>query len=194
MMPTQYLNNVPVPGQTLVSSRDQINQNFTTIDMAFQTDHVYYTSANPIQGKHNQVTFPVQAMAPTFLATEGGIYNALDSGTSPSTNQIWIHRPTGGVDIPMTEAKLTTIGWTYLPSGILMQWGQTGVPTGTTTVTFPKSFTAPALSITVVPVSVNTLIFNALSVNSANSTSTTFQILNNSTSTNNTANWLAIGY
>ena len=138
------LNNVPVPGQSLASSRDLINQNFVTIDAAFQTDHVPYTSSSPLQGKHNRVTFPLQAMAPVFIGSDSGLYSALDSFSAK--NQIFIVPPgtsplTPLTPVPMTAASFTIPGWSYLPSGLLMQWGQDTITGGVTTpIPLPKTF------------------------------------------------------
>lgn len=185
-----FLNQVPQANQTLGVTQPLILQNFQTIDAAFQVDHVPYTT--PGQGKHNKVTFTVQASIPTFTGTDGGMYNALDSFSG--ANQIFAVRPGPGTPAPMTAASLTGNGWSYFASGMLMQWGQTFVNANSfTPVNFPKTFPHGALNIMVCPVSFNTLVNNTLSVNSQNLTTTSFQILNNS-STNNTANWIAIGW
>lgn len=140
----QTLNNVPLPGQSLVATRDLINQNWTTIDTAFQVDHVEYTSANPVQGKHNKVSFPLQSAVPGVVATEAMLYNHLD--TFSSLNQLFVRRPNGGSDIPMTAAALTIPGWSYLPSGLILQWGQSTITSNITTpIPLPKTFPTNSL-------------------------------------------------
>ena len=188
-----FLNQVPQAPQTLGVTQPLILQNFQTIDAAFQVDHVPYTT--PGQGKHNQVTFPVQAMAPTFTGTDSGLYSTMDSFSG--VTQIFVVPPgpvSPGTPVPMTAASLTTQGYSYLPSGLLMQWGQSTVSGGgTTPVVFPKAFPNAVLNIMVCPVSVNTPVGNFISVNSMNITTTGFQILNGNTGVNKTANWIALG-
>ncbi len=183
------LNDVPLASQTLGLTQPLIRSNFDSIDMAFAVDHVGYNLTNA--GKHARVTLPVLP-APSFVATEGGMYNALDSFSG--TNQIFIHTPTGALNVPMTAASLTSNGYSYLPSGLLMQWGfQVNIPLGTNSIVFSKVFPNAVLNIMVSPVSVNTPVVNFLSVNSANLTTSGFQILNGNTTQNPTANWFAIG-
>ena len=124
------LNNVPLPGQTLLATRDAIDQNFVGyIDPEFAVDHQAFNTPNA--GKHNTVTFPVQGAAPVFLAGELGLFSLLNATTAHNelyinkTNQVTV------VQIPLTSSILSTnsapgvrsAGWTYLPSGILMKWG-----------------------------------------------------------------------
>src|ERR1700679_1659240 len=113
----QYLNNVPQASQSLGQTQVPIQANFTTIDAAFQQDHVPYTLSG--QGKHNQVTFPVQSPAPSFLSGEVGLYNLLGI----TQNELWINKnnQSGVVNFPMTQSSLSNTtptagqgGWTYL--------------------------------------------------------------------------------
>ena len=121
------LNNVPLTGQSLGVTKVPINQNFAVIDAAFQVDHVDFNVAG--QGKHNQVTLPVQSPAPAFAAGEEGIYNFLNATTV--VNELYIHKQTsvGTAEIPATASILSQSvpamgapGWTMLPSGIILRW------------------------------------------------------------------------
>ena len=118
------LNNVPLAGQTLGVTRVPINQNFATIDTAFQVDHVDYNIAG--QGQHNKVSFPVQNPVP---AQQAGIVQ-LYSQLSAITNQpelVFAHQtgstaPLAAQIVEFTSAGWTNPGWTRLPSGILLKW------------------------------------------------------------------------
>jgi hypothetical protein len=133
------LNNVPLTGQSLGVTRVPINQNFSVIDTAFSVDHVSYNTSG--QGKHNQVTLPVQAGAPTFATGDNGIYNLALSGV----NEIYLHKQSaaGTKEIPMTASILDTVanpaaysgGYTWLPSGIFLNWGRPTSLGGIVTVT-----------------------------------------------------------
>ncbi len=135
------LNNLPLTGQSLGVTRVPINQNFAVIDAAFSVDHVDFNLTN--QGKHNQVTMPVQAASPATLASEVALF----SRTSPLTGvpeMAWRRQSNGSV-IEFTGALLASSGWSYMPSGLLIKWGHTSA-TGLTTVTFPTGANIPAFT------------------------------------------------
>lgn len=136
----QYLNNVPQASQSLGQTQMPIQANFTTIDAAFQQDHVPYTLSG--QGKHNMVTLVLQSPAPTITPPDGGLFNALD--TFSGANQLFAQNPVTGVSYPFTASNLSQNGWCYLPSGIIMQWGLSSI----SAVIFPKAFLTQILSIT----------------------------------------------
>ena len=130
------LNNIPLAGQSLGTTRAPINQNFSVIDAAFQIDHVDYNIAG--QGKHNKVTFPVQGSAPAFTVGDIGLFNLAVGGT----NELNITN-SSGVTTPFTKSLAANPGWTYIPSGMIMAWG-TGTVTGGGNVTINYS-TVPGI-------------------------------------------------
>lgn len=134
------LNNVPNSGQTLSDSRVPINANFATIGAAFVIDHVDYNVAG--QGKHNKVTFPVQAVAPVFAAGEVGLYNLLYAVSG--VDELFVKNQAGQAT-PMTAVSKTTPGWAWLPCGLLVKWG-VGVANGFTTITLPVGVNIPAFT------------------------------------------------
>jgi hypothetical protein len=118
------LNNVPLSGQFLGTSRPLIAQNFSVIDTAFSVDHVDYNT--PSQGKHEKVTL-VSNPAPGFLAGEIGLFNQTAAPTA--IPDLWLQRGTAA-PFPMTGyTNVGTNGWTYLPSGLLCIWGFDTIPT-----------------------------------------------------------------
>lgn len=134
------LNNVPQPGQTLLQTRDLINANFVTyIGPQFAVDHQEFNSgAN--SGKHNKVTMPQQGAAPAaFAANEMGLFviNSVATGLS----EMYMRRAPS-TDIPITESNFAgsvpgTDGYAYLPSGILLKWGnRVENANGTRTITY----------------------------------------------------------
>lgn len=135
------LNNVPLSGQSLDVTRVPINQNFSVIGAAFIVDHVDYNTTG--QGKHNRVTFPVQATQPTFAPGEEGLYNFPLAGV----NELYVNKQAfaGVQQIPMTASLLSSQsptlgngGWTYLPSGYYQTFGSgTGSGLVTITLTYP---------------------------------------------------------
>ncbi len=138
----QTLNDVPQSGQTLGITQPLIRNNFTTIDTAFQVDHVPYSTTG--QGKHNKVTMPVQAADPVPGAGEAIMYNKLSAVTA--ANEVWISR-SGGTPVPITASTGNTQnGYTYFPSGIILQYGYAAANgNGVTSINFnaPGFTTAP---------------------------------------------------
>lgn len=129
--------NVPLPAQSLATSQPLIQGNFVTIQNAFVQDHVDYNTTG--QGKHNQVTFPNFTGSIAFLAGEIGLFNQTASPTG--VPDIWLQRGTG-TPYPMTGKSATNSpGWSYLPSGILIQWGVSTVNTNSTvSISFPITY------------------------------------------------------
>lgn len=130
------LNNVPQTGQTLGQTRDQISGNFSVINAAFLVDHVEYNIGG--QGFHKQVTFPVQSggsVPPVPTNNTFVMYMTLDNltppnGTNTGINQLFIKRDTDSatsLGTPITAQVYdngTTSGWSMLPSGVIVKWGQ----------------------------------------------------------------------
>lgn len=145
------LNNVPLAGQTLTSSRSPINANFATISTAFAVDHVDYNTSG--QGKHNKVTLPSQSSAPSFSNPEIGLYNKVPAAPFPLTtiNELFIRRSAGG-ETPITATindgggAFATSGYYYLPSGLLVKWGSftNASVAANTHVTVTKNFPVAA--------------------------------------------------
>jgi hypothetical protein len=112
--------NIPAPTDKLSQSQQDILANFQAIAPLFD------------QGTQQYIDLPVQPSAPTFSPGDEGIYNL--NYTTTSLNELFVHKQTsaGTADIPMTASILSTVaapipgssGWTYLPSGLLLKWGQ----------------------------------------------------------------------
>jgi hypothetical protein len=139
------LNNVPLTGQSLGVTRVPINQNFSVIDTAFSVDHVDYNDPN--QGKHNQVTMPVQASPPTTAGGEIALFSQTSALTAVP-EMAW-ERQSNGTVVEFTSAILAATGWSRIPSGLLLKWGTGNTvasPAGPTTITFPTGANIPAFT------------------------------------------------
>lgn len=64
---------------------------------------------------------PVQGIAPTITAGDTGLYTFLNAGTG--RNEMYIIDSTGAT-YPITASTQSINGWTQLPSGIKVAWGQ----------------------------------------------------------------------
>lgn len=124
------LNNVPQAGQNLQETRDDIRNNFSTIDTAFSVNHVPYNSPSD-QGKHQFVTFPqiASGSVPAAGAQELIVSNQTNADTGRT--ELYLKR-NAGTPVPITAGVDT--GWSYLPSGLLMKWGSVPQFTGSTTI------------------------------------------------------------
>lgn len=140
-----YQANIPQPTDQLSKSQGDILGNFQALQTLIDVNHVDFSSAD--QGKHKWVTFPIQALAPAFAATEIGLYNKVPAAPFPLTTvgELFIQKSTGA-NIPMTASVQSSVdGWTYLPSGIILQWNQgTSVPlVGNNVVSLPNGAGQP---------------------------------------------------
>jgi hypothetical protein len=141
--------NIPQATDQINVSQGDILANFTALDPIFN-------------GINNFISFPGLGGTPTFSAGNDGLYNINYATTS--LNELFVHKQTaaGTANIPMTASILSTVAapaanatsWTYLPSGILLRWGQ---GSGTGTVTYTIGAPGPAfngiITVLVTPVS-----------------------------------------
>jgi hypothetical protein len=139
-----YNANIPLATDKLSSSQVDINNNFQGINTYVSVDHVpFANTAN--QGKHQMVTFPISAAPAVSVAGFIGLYGANDLVGNPA---IFVNNVVPGKQIPMTSADAAATGWTYLPSGIIMKWGNsttnspTLFPVGATIPVFTNVFSA----------------------------------------------------
>lgn len=114
------LNQVPQPGQTLLVTRNPINQNWTTINAGFLQNHIELGIAGA--GKHKFLQMPEQGAAPVTAANEAGLYAAV--GVTSNESELVFRRENNGPSIAFTEFQAISPaqGWTRLPSGILLKW------------------------------------------------------------------------
>jgi hypothetical protein len=141
-MPT-FNNNIPQPTDVLSDSQDDILQNFQQLDAAWNINHEPFNSASPtFLGKHTQVTLPENA-APTV--TLANIYS-ISSPLSGTTELAW-QRANNGDVIEWTGLLAAQNGWTRLPSGILLKWGNSGPSIGyTSTLVYPVAASIPVFT------------------------------------------------
>lgn len=136
-----YNNNIPQPTDILSDSQDDLLNNFMQLSTAWNINHIPYNAVN--QGFHSQVTLPVAGAVIT--PTIPGVAN-IYSDISPLTGDVELswQRQNNGARIEWTGAFDGPVGWTRLPSGILLKWGIFDTPTGVNDlVTFPTAVTIP---------------------------------------------------
>lgn len=194
-MPISYNNSIPQATDQLSQSQPLILQNFAAIETLIAIDHATFASANA--GFHNKVTFPIQSPAPAFAAPNLGLYSFLNATTT--VNELYVTLQ-DGTRIPMTAAKKLGTGYTYLPSGLIIQWGTT-FGKGNVAVTFSIPFPNSPLNIqatcTVTSTSTDPNVVGIPSNNSATGFNL-YIVTRNAASTpapfNTNIAWVAIGY
>jgi hypothetical protein len=131
-----YYPNIPFSGESLGQSRPQVQGNFNLIQQTISQDHAAIAATG--QGKHNQSTYPSQGagygmskISPATLTNENAIYSATDAF---SNVQLFAQKANqsanaGGIQLTRTDtgaaigANNNTNGYTFLPGGLIMQWG-----------------------------------------------------------------------
>ena len=137
-------------GDTLVASRDAIRTNFTTLETVLNANHVDIDASG--EGKHKFMQMPEQSSAPTTASNEGGLYTK----EADSVTNLFFRQENsgggGGTEIQLTAAQAPTVatnGSTFLPGGLLMQWGKVTTPGISGQVTFPEAYSAAPYSINI---------------------------------------------
>jgi hypothetical protein len=152
-----YQANIPQPTDLLSQSQSDLLNNFQALQTLIDINHVDFASGD--QGKHKWVTFPLQGATPPagsgFLAGELGLYNATSSLTAQ--NELYINKTNQAtvVQVATTASILSSnsapaqnsFGWTMIPSGIVLKWGNFSGFSGLNTVTLTTSAAdGPALT------------------------------------------------
>jgi hypothetical protein len=199
-----FVSDIPVSGDSLGSTRDRIRGNFQEIAAVEAINHVAFNQVG--KGKHTFLQMPEQVSAPTTLANEAGFYSKV--GTNPAESNLFFRGENNGFEYQLTRADQTNIatfsnntayvanhlgGWTFLPGGLIMQYGTRTTTTATGTITFPRAFTTAVYSINLSFSRVGGTTTQQTRIESFNSaTLTGFDF--SSTSANNTPiTWMAIG-
>ena len=139
-----YNPNVPDPAsQRFKDSQPLILGNFQDIGTGFNLNHVAFNNGVDT-GKHKFLQMPVQASAPTTNATEMGLYTKTSTRTLQP--EMFVRRQTNGTEIEFTGCLAATNGWTILPSGILLKWGQQAIAATPQVITYPVAATIPVFS------------------------------------------------
>lgn len=157
-----WTTGAPFDGQSLQSSKPQIRNNFNLTYDTINENH--YPPSDPLQGKHKFVLMPATTV-PATLANEFAVYPKTVAGVTQlfytsdaSTNEVQISA--GNTTNATQFARLGTYtnytahhagGWTYLPGGLIMQYGNKTTPGNSGVITYPIPFPSgqPAFSIQV---------------------------------------------
>lgn len=111
-----YNANTPNAGDKISATQNPIKLNFQALEWV----------------GNGYAIFAEQSSAPTTAANEAGLYAA--QGPTSGVSELVFRRESNGTTIPFTEGSLAATGWTRLPSGILLKWGN-GQVTGAASIT-----------------------------------------------------------
>jgi len=130
-----YQETKPLAADKLSDSQADIANNFTAIKALVDVNHETFAGGVSPEGKHKIVTLPerdgsVAKPYPVNLANEGALF--AKEGPTSTTTELFFRRE-DGTDSNMTERGGTTAGWTFIPSGLLVKWGDI-TTTATSTV------------------------------------------------------------
>ena len=206
-----YTPSVPNSGDSLGSTRSTINTNFQQIDVVNSVNHEAFGTAD--KGKHKFLQMPerLQAEIPTTAVNEGGLY--VKVGTGPAEASLFYRGESNGNEYRLTvtdNSNFTTFatnteyqagppslkgGWTFLPGGLLLQYGIVTSANGYSTQTavlFPRAFSIAPYSVTTSMIRSGTNSADVIFIVPNSLTSIDFDVLNTS-SAQREFTWMAIG-
>lgn len=144
-----YFPAVPQPGDFPSASQGQFLSNFQYLNAFGNRDHeLTQNTSNANDGTHKQVTLTNQTPTPGFTGGSSVLY----ANSAVGQSQLFFNNAAGDIQLTSLKASVptsATSGVSFLPGGILIQWGQsTGAWNGTNSITFPVAFSATPFSIT----------------------------------------------
>ena len=145
-MSFSYDSSIPAADHNPSIDQQVMQTNALAIENIWAVDH--YTFETGTDGKHKQVTFtgatsPVPTNPQT--GTAGVLYATLDSG---SACQLSFVNKNGIIPLTTGNPSVAANGYTYLPGGLLFQWGTVNATPAGATFTFPKAFSSAVYSVT----------------------------------------------
>jgi hypothetical protein len=205
-----YNPNIPQPSDNLSDSQNDLLNNFQTLDTSFAVNHYQFSNATANNGKHKFCEMPIGILPVGLSANEATIYGKSAVGLSPATEgNLWFTPDASGKEYQLTRTisdgvsypkfGAATTGWTFLPGGLIMQYGTvttiSGGGTSNGTVIYPITFTSPSTAYSI-NLTVRESSNSRRYVKVATSSSTGFTCWVQSDSGSNEANvvyWVAIG-
>lgn len=147
-----YNPNIPQSTDFLSQSQQDIQNNFQQADTSFDINHYAFSNVTANNGKHSYIEMVNEAILPVGLTDEEGtLYTKKVSGES----QMFYSPDDTGREYQMTnviESEFATFGtntnyapnlfggWTYLPGGLILQYGLSTTILPILPITFPITF------------------------------------------------------
>lgn len=188
---TVYNGNIPQPNDRPSDSQSDLLNNFSALKVFVDRNHVAIVdpTTNTSEGKHKFLQIPEQSGPPTTAVNEGGLYVKEQS----SRATLFYRQESDGTEIQLTnlDPSLGTNGYTFLPGGLILQWGQANISTNPTAVTFPTVFTA-VYQVTAVLSNTSAALANRR-YNISSQSNTGFSFWTENVAANLRVRWMAIG-
>ncbi len=188
-----YTQNIPASGNLPAADQPNLQTNTNSINSIIDVDH--YPFGTGIDGQHKYLHMKQGALPPGGVTGTGLFYTQASNGAT----QLYYSNGSTGNEYQLTRVNnanfgtfATNPGWTFLPGGLLMQWGTDTKATGGT-VTFPFAFTSSVYSI---QITVNENNNNRHTVFVKTSSMSNFTVASRDSSGNDESNtffWVAIG-
>ena len=145
-----YVKDMPNASDIPSVSQAQLKINFQQLFSWSGRDHESLIAAAGFFGKHRFCTLTPQGAGNATLANEVSLYSKSLGGAQT----LYFRRPSSGTEIPLTgpiDPIVGANGCTFLPGGLMLQWGQTGaIAAGTNAVVnFSSAFSGNAYSVTI---------------------------------------------
>lgn len=170
-----YNPSIPNPTDFLSDSQGQIKTNFTAINAGLAINHYPLSPNTTDTGKHKYVQLPENAAIATlvnenllFTQPVGGVTQLFVKGET-NGSEYQLTSIASGIDPNFstfgTNGVYTTVGpisfsggWTFLPGGLLLQYGTVTNANGNaqTAVPFPKSFKSTTVPFSIVTTMIRT--------------------------------------
>lgn len=133
-----YTPGIPNPGDFPADSQPLLLGNFQYVNSFGSRDHQFtQLSSNTNDGTHKQITLSNLGSTPGFSGANSVLYAKLAN----SVTQLFYNNSAGDVQLTSTVPVVSSNGSTYLPGGILIQWGSTNGNSSPTIVTYPIAYT-----------------------------------------------------
>lgn len=142
-----FTPNIPASGQTLGSSQPQILNNFAVLRSTIAVNHVDVNATNP--GTHTHVDLIAQSANPNPATGFVSHYSKTVGGVT----QWFFQRENSGSVIQMSNGTpvASTNGQTFLPGGLILQYGSSTSNSVSYSVSFNITFPTNIFSLVVTP-------------------------------------------
>lgn len=196
-----YTGGLPNPPNLPAQDVEDMQINCNSVESWAQQDHFGFNDDNG--GWHQNVRLQNHAAPgnPAFSGDPGGVLysnNPVASANNPGwpfwQNNLGTFQITGSASANIPSAIAN--GWSFLPGGVIMQWGNVALPPNTAPVVFPIPFPTNCFIVT------GSLGNNVIGIPAINATLTVYSVAAGGFSyavINNVANiytnfsWVAIG-
>lgn len=150
-----YITGIPAANNNPSNDQPNMLTNTNSIPVVLAIDHFGFNDNNG--GLHKQVTMPVQSGVPsTATVGMGVLYTKTASSLTPlNESDLFFSPDASGNQYQLTRTITGSFasfgggpGWTFLPGGLIMQYGSVATVSNNTSVSYPVTFPIGTISLT----------------------------------------------